>query len=207
MQGQFRRLIISMIVWCILVITVGSLRTLSMLGDRSKSPGEYLERMVERKRVEVDNLLRRHNSIDDPLVMRMTYVNSNSKYEIAKALRKPDFGPEELGKMSVIVDVKRKSPTVTERRDVVDFTNAGEFCQLLSKIGINGLFINTEMEYGGKFPELKECHDALKCMGHDNIPPLIHKDLIIHPIQVRHPSTRFSGRRLGTLHIMLYTDC
>lgn len=190
MQVQMRRMI-CMVIWFVLAVMAGSLRTLSMIGDRPKSPGEYLERMVERKRVEVDNLLRRHNAIDDPLVMRMTYVNSNSKYEITKALKRPDLGPEELGKMSITVDVKRKSPTVAERRDVVDFTNAGEFCQLLSKINVDGLFINTEMEYGGKFPELKECHDALKRLGHEKIPPLIHKDLIIHPIQVQHPSTPF----------------
>lgn len=156
-----------------------------MIRDGTKPRVEYLERMVERKRVEVDNLLRRHNSIDDPLVMRMTYVNSKGKYEIAKALKKPDFGPDELGKMSITVDVKRKSPTVPERRDVVDYTNAGEFSQLLCKINVDGLFINTELEYGGKFSELKECHDALKQLGREQVPPIIHKELIIHPIQVR----------------------
>lgn len=40
----------------------------------------YLERMVERKKTEVDNLLRRHHEPDDPLLMRMNYMASECKY-------------------------------------------------------------------------------------------------------------------------------
>lgn len=40
----------------------------------------YLERMVERKKIEVDSLLRRHQAIDDPLVMRMSYIASECRY-------------------------------------------------------------------------------------------------------------------------------
>ncbi len=150
----------------------------------NRRAGEYLARMVQRKKAEVDNLLRRHSTVDDPLIMRMTYVNSNCKYEVTKAIKKPDIGADELGKMSIIVDVKRKSPTVPMRRDIVDYTNAGEFCQLLAKVKVDGLFLNTEPEYGGKFQELKDSKSALKRLQLDSTPALIHKDLIIHPIQV-----------------------
>ena len=44
----------------------------------------YLERMVERKKVQVDRLLRQHQEPDDPLVMRMSYMASECKYNITK---------------------------------------------------------------------------------------------------------------------------
>ena len=44
--------------------------------------GSYLERMVERKKIEVDSLLRRHQDPNDPLVMRMSYMASENKYVI-----------------------------------------------------------------------------------------------------------------------------
>jgi len=40
----------------------------------------YLERMVERKKIEVQSLLRRHQAPDDPLVMRMSYMASECRY-------------------------------------------------------------------------------------------------------------------------------
>ena len=39
----------------------------------------YLERMVERKKIEVQSLLRRHQAADDPLVMRMSYMASECR--------------------------------------------------------------------------------------------------------------------------------
>lgn len=39
----------------------------------------YLERMVERKKAEVESLLRRHQAMDDPLVMRMGYMASECR--------------------------------------------------------------------------------------------------------------------------------
>lgn len=41
--------------------------------------GTYLGYMVERKKIEVENLLRRHQEPDDPLVMRMSYMASECK--------------------------------------------------------------------------------------------------------------------------------
>jgi hypothetical protein len=40
----------------------------------------YLERMVERKKIEVDSILRKHQAADDPLVMRMGYMASECRY-------------------------------------------------------------------------------------------------------------------------------
>jgi hypothetical protein len=53
------------------------------LGSSSKYSSNYapvyLERMVERKKIEVQSLLRRHQAPDDPLVMRMSYMASECR--------------------------------------------------------------------------------------------------------------------------------
>jgi hypothetical protein len=43
------------------------------------SPAVYLERMVERKKAEVESLLRRHEALDDPLFLRMNYLASEGR--------------------------------------------------------------------------------------------------------------------------------
>ncbi|RYG67846.1 hypothetical protein EON64_06530 [archaeon] len=40
----------------------------------NQAPGSYLHRMVERKKLEVDNLLKRRYHENDPLYMRMHYM-------------------------------------------------------------------------------------------------------------------------------------
>ena len=51
----------------------------------SPSPsGLYLERMVERKKIEVNQLLKRHEKPDDPIFMRMTYMASENKYNVTR---------------------------------------------------------------------------------------------------------------------------
>lgn len=41
--------------------------------------GLYLERLVAKKKVEVENLLRRHQLADDPLILRLNYAASECK--------------------------------------------------------------------------------------------------------------------------------
>jgi len=152
----------------------------------------YLERMVERKKVEVDSLLRRHQEPDDPLVMRMSYMASECLFNVTKSLKKDGHGKEGLHTMSVMVDVKRRSPTVIERRNVVEYSTAGKFCELLTRAKTDAFMINTdEMEYGGSFPDLKESVQAVREVAYStksissNPPPaIIQKDIIIHPVQI-----------------------
>jgi indole-3-glycerol phosphate synthase len=90
--------------------------------------------------------------------------------------------------MSVIIDMKRTSPTVVEKRNIVDFSDAGKFSELLTKVGADAFLINTdEMEYGGRLEDLKASAKAVKeaVAGSGRTPPVcIQKDLIIHPVQV-----------------------
>jgi indole-3-glycerol phosphate synthase len=87
-----------------------------------------------------------------------------------------------------MIDMKRMSPTVTEKRNIVDFSDAGKFSELLTKVGADAFLINTdEMEYGGRLEDLKASVKAVKeaVAGTGRSPPAcIHKDLIIHPVQV-----------------------
>lgn len=137
---------------------------------------------MDRKKVEVDNLLRKHQEPDDPLVMRMTYMASQCQFNITNALKREAFGKDNLHTMSIIVDMKRRSPTVPRQRNIVEYSNAPKFAELLTLSGVDGLLINTEeLEYGGKYEELKASVKASKAVRPNNPLACIHKDIIIHP--------------------------
>jgi indole-3-glycerol phosphate synthase len=155
---------------------------------RQEAYAAYLERMVERKKIEVDNLLRRHQAEDDPLVMRMSYMASENLYNVTKSLQvEPLDDDGGLRRMSVTVDLKRKSPTVSDRRNIVEFSNAPKFAELLAMAGSDAFLINTDdVEYGGRPDDLKSCSDTLRLRtpADEHPPACIHKDIIIHPVQI-----------------------
>ena len=109
--------------------------------------------------------------------------------------------------MSIIIDMKRKSPTIIERRNIVEFSNVGKFSELLTRVGVDGFLVNTnDIEYGGYETDLKDTVQSVKstklsmysttASGSSSnskvlsssssliIPACIQKDIIIHPIQV-----------------------
>ena len=49
------------------------------MSQQPSAGGLYLERMVERKKIDVNNLLKKHQDPSDPLFMRMTYMQSECK--------------------------------------------------------------------------------------------------------------------------------
>jgi indole-3-glycerol phosphate synthase len=150
----------------------------------------YLERMVERKKVLVDNMLRRHQDSDDKLMMRMGYMSSECNFNVTSSLKLPEDEIDDgLRRMSVLVDMKRSSPTIVDRRNVVEFSNAPKFAELLTLAGVDGFLINTDdMEYSGRPEELKMCSSQIRKTAEtakrDHLPACICKDLIIHPIQI-----------------------
>ena len=197
-EGEDKMALITLITFVLLLAqnTESSTRYSTALKSSRSGSGPaavYLERMVERKKIEVDALLKRHQSVDDPLVMRMSYMASECKYAVTKALKREPDGKESLHTMSVMVDLKRKSPTMPEARNIVEFTSASKFADLLALSGVDSFLINTdEQEYGGKFTELKECVKSTKLIKPKNPPAMIHKDIIIHPVQVLYNiQTRF----------------
>lgn len=152
----------------------------------------WLDRAVARKRIEVDNLLRRHQEPDDPLVMRMGYLASSCNFAVTNSLKRNCTEKEELHRMSVLVDLKRRSPTISTRRNVVDFQSAAKFAELLTLADADAFLINTdEQEYGGKLSDLKETSKALiklrqpsPGLSNSPTPACICKDIIIHPVQI-----------------------
>lgn len=68
------------LIWSVAAYKIrASLPTLHTRQTQLFSSPLYLERMVERKKIEVDSLLRRHQALDDPLVMRMSYIASECR--------------------------------------------------------------------------------------------------------------------------------
>ena len=162
--------------------------------------GEYLGRMVQKKKAEVDILLRQHQDVDDPLVMRMSYMASENKYNVTNSLKMPGDGPEMLHTMSVLCDLKRRSPTIPESRNIVEFASASSFAEVLTTAGVDGFFINLEeSEYGGKQGELKDCVSATKAAKQEKPPACIAKDLIIHPMQVAKALEEGAGGVFGKI--------
>lgn len=49
------------------------------LGMTERYNLDHFKRMIERKKVEVENLLHRHQKEDDPLLMRLNYMATNNK--------------------------------------------------------------------------------------------------------------------------------
>lgn len=148
--------------------------------------GYYLGKMIERKKVQVENLIRRHSAADDPLFLRMSYMNNENQFNITKSIKKLNFGLEEDQTMTLIVDMKRKSPTIPQYKDIVDFPSASKFGEMLVKVGVDALFVNIdEIDYGGNLKDLKETSKQLRQLYPQQPPACIAKDIIIHPIQVK----------------------
>lgn len=147
----------------------------------------YLERMVEKKKVEVQNLLKQHQALDDPLVMRMSYLADRNKYNVTKALKRPAKDGD-LHTMSITIDMKRLSPTIPHQRNIVEFSSAGQFSKLLAEVNVDSFLVNTDMtEYGGALSDIKETAKAVreaKLLSGQPPPSVIAKDLIIHPVQI-----------------------
>ena len=170
-------------------IEVSSLQKQTQLASMNENSDfrryNYLHAMVERKKIEVDDLLRRHTAVDDPLLMRLTYLNNKASFNLTHSIKRPYLGKDELVQMSVMVDVKRRSPTVPSQREIVDFGRADTFTTLLATIGVDAFFINTDdMEYGGQLEDLTLAVAAMKKFRPEKPPAIVKKDIFIHPIQV-----------------------
>lgn len=173
----------------------------SIRAVRNNYDSSYLERLVDRKRIEVDTLLRQHQDVDDPLVMRLSYMSSECKYNITRALRLGEDDQDGRHLLSVLVDMKRKSPTIPERREVVDFSTAGKFSELLTLCGTDAFLVNTdEMVYNGQLSDLPETVKAVKQARPSKPPACIAKDIIIHPVQIA------QALELGASGVLLMTS-
>lgn len=129
---------------------------------------------------------------------------------ITKSVRMDGEGVDQWHKMSIMIDVKRRSPTVPHQREVVDYSSAGKFVELLAQAGADAFLINTEdVEYGGREEELRECVLSVRNkfsallerspLKGKQPPACIAKDMIIHPIQVSAPAPCCCSHHEGTV--------
>lgn len=113
--NSFRLLVFYLSFFCFHSLVPGRNRMFTVSGESSTSSsssqlfstytppspsGLYLERMVERKKIEVNQLLSRHDKPDDPIFMRMTYMASENKYNVTRFVL-PIFNPSWLPPPSV----------------------------------------------------------------------------------------------------------
>ena len=70
--------------------------------------------------------------------------------------------------------MKRRSPTVPSSRNVVEFSRADKFCELLTLAGADAFLINTdEYEYGGAESDLHDCVKAARTAKPTKTPGLL----------------------------------
>mmetsp|Transcript_11092 Transcript_11092/g.37602 ORF Transcript_11092/g.37602 Transcript_11092/m.37602 type:complete len:438 (-) Transcript_11092:138-1451(-) len=148
--------------------------------------GRYLRDAVPRKMAAVDRLLR-DNGPESDLQLRLSYMREDLNMNLTRALRRDIHHDDDVHRCAVVVDLKRRSPTM-EPPEVLSFDNSGRMASLFALSGADAIMVNTdEVLYGGDPEDIRECFRALRAtpgpVG-SSPPPLLCKDLILHPIQV-----------------------
>lgn len=121
------------------------------------------------------------------LLIVSVLCNVRNSFNLTRAIKRSDEIKDKgnYQTLSVICDMKRRSPTVPEKREIVDFDDAGKFSGLLVRAGIDALMVNTnEVEYGGNLDDIRKSFVSVRANRPHRPTPIIAKDAIIHPIQV-----------------------
>lgn len=128
---------------------------------------EYLDRIVARKRIEVAPLAAAFEKAP-PM------NKAKREGQFAAALRG-------LG-LSVIAEIKRKSPSVGEIKNIADPVALSElYCQG----GAAAISVLTdEKGFGGTIEDLERISKAQKCC------PILRKDFVVHPAQIAEAAER-----------------
>ncbi|CAM9666966.1 unnamed protein product [Ascophyllum nodosum] len=154
----------------------------------SYNPNDELRAIVQRKQLEVENLLATHTADDDRLQMRLKYGASESSYVLRDALRR-NKGQDQPHMTVAVADVKRRSPTSAELPpDVNAFDDAATWASQaglpLYDAGARVLMVNTDgPAWGGSLSDLEGVLAHFKARG-KNPPPIVMKDVIVHPMQM-----------------------
>jgi len=134
---------------------------------------EILEKIIDKKKRDVENLYQRILHPTDNYTMKLKKLLNSKKTEIAQ---KKSFSCA-LGNnaLSVIAEIKRRSPS---KGEIAKISNPASRALRYKKAGASALSILTEDSYfGGSQEDFKIVHQAV------NI-PLLRKDFIIDPYQV-----------------------
>jgi len=136
-----------------------------------KKPGNYLEKIVVRKKKEVEELM--HSAADPRHALNQILQGKHvCEGRFSTALRGQ--------KLAVIGEIKRRSPSRKEMAEIKDPVSlALEYC----RGGAAAISVLTDREgFGGTLEDLRQIADAL-AKQYPHI-PVLRKDFIIHPLQL-----------------------
>lgn len=113
-------------------------------------------------------------------------VSSEGGYRVARALKR-SVG-QAVHTVSVIAEMKRRTPTGGEAgpSEVACIADAGLVACQLADCGADVLMVSTDGPcYGGSLEDLRMAKAALdQTRGEGERPPLVAKDLFVHPLQI-----------------------
>lgn len=140
---------------------------------------DWLEE-VRRKHYEVELLLKSEEGAR--LQALLGRMSPSGGYRVARALKRSVN--ERIHRLAVIAEIKRRTPTgaphPTELARIDDMALAA---LQLADAGADVLMVATDGPcYGGSLLELERTCEALR--ARDGAPPVVAKDLYIHPVQV-----------------------
>lgn len=132
----------------------------------------YLDNIIERKRIEVQKLLSAMQSQADHPLHAIAKLKRTPSGRFAKALSGPT--------LAVIAEVKRKSPSVGDINNIVDpAALALAYC----RGGASAISVLTDFAgFGGTLEDLKLVSNEIRVQYPDV--PTLRKDFIVDPIQL-----------------------
>ncbi len=131
---------------------------------------DKLNEIMAWKRREIADLIR---PVDEEEFVSISQKNSHQP-SFAAALKRPD------GRLAVIAEVKRRSPSAGE---IADIPSALEQAERYLHAGADALSVLTDLKYfGGK---LEDLHAVTHAFSASPAPlPCLRKDFMVHPYQV-----------------------
>ncbi|AFZ79131.1 hypothetical protein BEWA_019770 [Theileria equi strain WA] len=146
---------------------------------------ERYYKMITEKHSYVDKLINEHSKFDDKLQLRLNFLQCTQNHKLSEMLRRNS--DESSHKLSVIADMKRRTPTHNPKCDdkVLSYIDAGEVALNMASAGFDVIFVNTdEIVYGGHVQDLHKSFLELRKLGRRKRPAIVMKDIFLHPIQI-----------------------
>ncbi|WP_068469817.1 indole-3-glycerol phosphate synthase TrpC [Candidatus Protochlamydia phocaeensis] len=132
----------------------------------------YLDQILNRKRKEVQALIKRADQDPQNLLHQTLSQERKANGRFASALKGPKLG--------IIAEVKRRSPSVGKIGEIVDPAKlALNYCQG----GASAISVLTDLGgFGGTLKDLQQVSQEISCSR--AVVPVLRKDFIIHPLQL-----------------------
>ncbi|CRH00721.1 conserved Plasmodium protein, unknown function [Plasmodium relictum] len=174
---------------------------------------EYINKIIENKKYEVSKLMEENCDENNPLQIRMKYLQHTMNNKLSENLRR--VSPDEKHRLSLIADIKRKVFCSANRKkgdnnlingveekesqeinflqnknyvyqnNFLNLANPGNVSLLLHQIGFDVLIVNTDnLSSEGMLNDLTEVIKSTRTLPRNIRPAVVVDDVIIHPIQI-----------------------